>query len=189
VTAQPAVPAKALQTPPAPAGDASTADSNSTPANAAQTNPAAATPVGDSNSATLTPSTTAVPEKSGSEATKTPAPVESSKEVITAPSDAELPGEKTAVILSSQGAEKRLMSHLPANYPADARRAGIEGTVVLKTVVNEAGKVQGVRLVEGNPTLAMAAISSVKQWHYRPYVREGKAVPFQTIVLVEFQRP
>ena len=66
---------------------------------------------------------------------------------------------------------------------------GIEGTVVLKAVVSETGTVQGVRLIEGNPALAAAAITSVKQWHYRPYLRDGKALPFQTIVLVEFQRP
>jgi TonB family protein len=109
--------------------------------------------------------------------------------VVSVPPDSELPGEKTAVILSSQGAEKRLVRHLPSVYPAEARKAGVEGTVVLKTVVSEAGKVLGVRLVEGNPALAAAAISSVKQWQYRPYVRNGKAQAFQTIVLVDFQRP
>ena len=56
-------------------------------------------------------------------------------------------------------------------------------------MVSETGVVEGVRLVEGNPALAAAAIGSVKQWRYRPYVRNGKARPFQTIVLVEFQRP
>jgi hypothetical protein len=29
----------------------------------------------------------------------------------------------------------------------------------------------------------------VKQWRYRPYLRDGKAVSFQTVVLVDFQRP
>jgi TonB family protein len=105
------------------------------------------------------------------------------------PSETELPGEKTAVILSSQGAEKRLIRHIQPAYPVEARKGGVEGTVVLKTVVSETGAVEGVRLVEGNPTLAAAAISSVKQWRYRPYVRDGKAQSFQTIVLVEFQRP
>jgi TonB family protein len=103
--------------------------------------------------------------------------------------ETELPGEKAAVILSSQGAEKRLLRHVQPAYPVEARKGGIEGTVVLKTVVSETGVVDGVRLVEGNPALAAAAISSVKQWRYRPYVRDGKARPFQTIVLVEFQRP
>jgi TonB family protein len=130
--------------------------------------------------------TTGAPEPS--DAAKTPP--ESKRSVLVAlPSDTELPGEKTAVILSSQGAEKRLIRHQPPVYPAEARKQHVEGTVVLKAVVSEGGKVEGVRLVEGDPTLATAANSAVKQWHYRPYIRDGKARPFQTIVLVDFQRP
>jgi protein TonB len=122
--------------------------------------------------------------------TKTPAPVESKKsDTPVATSETELPGEKTAVILSSQGAEKRLLRHVAPTYPPAARKAGVEGTVVLKTVVNAAGTVEGVRLIEGNAALAANAISAVRQWHYRPYVRDGKAQPFQTIVLVDFQKP
>jgi TonB family protein len=140
-------------------------------------------------------STTTSPPQAASSAAapdtdKTPTPAESKKNVVAAlPSETELPGEKTAVILSSQGAEKRLMHHQQPVYPAEARKQRIEGTIVLKAVVSDSGKVDGVRLVEGDPTLAAAAINAVKQWHYRPYFRDGKAQPFQTIVLVEFQRP
>lgn len=105
------------------------------------------------------------------------------------PSDAALPGENTAVILSSKGAEKRLAHTVSPKYPADARSEGTEGTVILKEVVDEDGKVQGVRLVEGNAALATAAMQAVKQWRYRPYVRDGKAQPFQTVVIVDFQKP
>jgi periplasmic protein TonB len=103
------------------------------------------------------------------------------------PSDARLPGESSAIILSSKGAEKRLAQRVPPKYPVEARSA--QGTVVLKAVVDETGKVEGLRLVEGNATLATAAIQAVKQWRYRPYVRDGKAQAFQTVVIVDFQRP
>lgn len=103
------------------------------------------------------------------------------------PSSAPLPGENAAVILSSQGAQKRLLTSVLPKYPAAARSEGAEGTVVLKAVIDETGKVDGLRLVEGNATLATAAMKAVKQWHYRPYVRNGKAQPFQTIVIVDFQ--
>lgn len=103
--------------------------------------------------------------------------------------DAPLPGESTAIILSSKGAEKRLAHSIAPKYPADAHLNGAEGTIVLKEIVDEDGKVQGVRLVEGNATLANAAMQAVKQWRYRPYVRDGKAQPFQTVVIVDFQKP
>jgi TonB family protein len=105
-----------------------------------------------------------------------------------APSSTPLPGENTAVILSSQGAQKRLLTSVPPQYPAAARTEGAEGTVVLKAVIDETGKVGGLRLVEGNATLAPAAMKAVKQWRYRPYIRDGKAQPFQTIVIVDFQQ-
>jgi TonB family protein len=104
------------------------------------------------------------------------------------PSSAPLPGENTAIILSSQGAQKRLVTGAAPKYPAEARSEGAEGTVVLKAIVDEAGKVTGLRLVEGNATLAPAAMRAVKQWRYRPYMRDGKLQPFQTIVIVDFQR-
>ncbi len=103
--------------------------------------------------------------------------------------DAPLPGESSAIILSSKGAEKRLAHSVWPKYPSEARSGQAQGTVVLKEVVDETGKVKGVRLVEGNPALATAAISAVKQWRYRPYERDGKTQPFQTIVIIDFQRP
>ena len=103
------------------------------------------------------------------------------------PPDTQLPGENSAIILSSKGAEKRLVQSVPPKYPGEARSA--QGTVVLKAVVDANGKVEGLRLVEGNATLAAAAIQAVKQWRYRPYLRDGKAQAFQTIVIVDFQRP
>ncbi len=100
-----------------------------------------------------------------------------------------LPGEDSAILLSSQGAEKRLVQSVPPTYPVEARSEEAGGTVVLKEVVDETGKVEGVRLVEGNATLGAAAIKAVKQWRYRPYVHDGQAQPFQTVVIIDFQRP
>ena len=176
----------APQPAPATALPAPDADTNAAPAGTSSAAPASP----DSTAPALPQETPATAAPQSSDAAKTPAPAESKKSVVAAlPSDTELPGEKTAVILSSQGAEKRLVRRQPPVYPAEARKQHLEGTIVLKAVVSEAGKVAGVRLVEGDPTLAAAAISAVKQWHYRPYVRDNKARPFQTIVLVEFQRP
>jgi TonB family protein len=103
----------------------------------------------------------------------------------TAPAITELAGENDAVILTSKGAERRLIHRVEPAYPQDVRSQRVEGTVVLKTLVNENGTVEEVRLIEGNPTLAEPAISAVRQWRYKPYVRDGKAKPFQTIVLLD----
>ena len=93
------------------------------------------------------------------------------------------------MILSSRGAEKRLVHHVPPAYPKEAKAARLEGTVVLRTFVDDRGNVASVALVEGNPMLADSATRAVKQWRYRPYARNGKTLPFQTLVIVDFQRP
>jgi len=162
--------------------------------------PTSSTPTSAAANAPVQPATTpgapVTPAKSG--ATTAAAPVvtkpeasklsDSKKDAAALTSaNSELPGENSAIILSSKGAEKRLAHSISAQYPVEARAA--QGTVVLKEVVDETGKVAGVRLVEGDATLATAAIQAVKQWRYRPYVRDGKAQPFQTVVIVDFQKP
>src|SRR5208282_2655121 len=150
-----------------------------------------------------TPGTVVAPPTSGDTATAAtvvgkPEPDKSSEtkpsdskkdDTVATSSGAQLPGESSAIILSSKGAADRLAYSVAPKYPVEARSGAAEGTVVLKEVVDENGKVEGVRLVEGNAALATAAINAVKQWRYRPYVRDGKAQPFQTVVLVDFQRP
>ncbi len=117
-------------------------------------------------------------------------PSDSKKGAVAATSsEAPLPGEDTAIILTSKGAEKRLAYSVPPKYPVEARSGQAQGTVLLKAVIDENGKVVGVRLVEGDAVLATAAIQAVKLWRYRPYVRDGKVQPFQTVVIVDFQRP
>jgi protein TonB len=156
----------------------SSAAASTSVAPAAVPGPAVAPPA----SATTKP---AAPVVSKPEASK---PNDSKKEPAAATSSsAQLPGESSAIILSSKGAEKRLAHSVPPKYPVDAHAGEAQGTVVLKEVVDENGNVEGVRLVEGNAALATAAISAVKQWRYRPYLRDGKALPFQTIVIIDFQ--
>ena len=165
---------------------ASAAASTATSAAATPVQPVAA-PRTEVATPTSAATTTPAPVVAKPEAAK---PADSKKDAAAAPvSAAQLPGENSAIILSSKGAERRLAHSVQPNFPVEARSGQAQGTVVLKEVVDQNGKVEGVRLVEGNATLATAAIQAVKQWRYRPYVRDGKAQPFQTIVIVDFQRP
>jgi len=135
---------------------------------------AAASPTGPASLDTSSPARPPAESNAAPAAAATAAPVKT-----------EPAGENDAVILSSKGAERRLIHRVEPAYPPEVRSQGVEGTVVLKTMVNESGTVERVRLVEGNPTLAEPAISAVKQWRYKPFVRDGKAKPFQTIVLLD----
>jgi protein TonB len=79
-----------------------------------------------------------------------------------------------------------LLKQIPPIYPAAAREAKIEGSVVLNAVINKDGNVGELSVVSGNPMLVQAAIDAVKQWVYRPYYRGGVPMDVETLVVVEF---
>ena len=48
------------------------------------------------------------------------------------------------------------------------------------------GKVRVVKVVKGNRELAEAAVRAVRQWRYRPYLRDGRPVATETNILISF---
>ena len=52
-------------------------------------------------------------------------------------------------------------------YPLMAKHAHVSGDVVVRVLVNRAGKVVAVCLVSGHPLLRAAALDAAKQWRFR----------------------
>lgn len=73
-------------------------------------------------------------------------------------------------------------------YPALARRANIEGTVVLQAVIAADGSVSDVKALSGHPMLTKAALDAVKQWRYKPYTINGEPVEVDTTITIRFNR-
>ena len=87
----------------------------------------------------------------------------------------------------SQGVTEGLLLHqVKPTYPPLARQARIQGQVVLEAVIAKDGTIQNLRLVQGHPMLAPAAIEAVKQWRYKPYILNGEPVEVSTTITVNF---
>jgi protein TonB len=71
-------------------------------------------------------------------------------------------------------------------YPAIARAARIEGTVVIDAIIDEQGKVVQARVVSGPGMLIGAALQSVEQWRYEPTRLNGEPVSIEMHVEVHF---
>jgi protein TonB len=71
-------------------------------------------------------------------------------------------------------------------YPAIARTARIEGTVILQATISKTGTIEGLHVLSGPPMLQQAAIDAVKQWRYRPYLLNGDPVEVETTINVIF---
>ena len=51
------------------------------------------------------------------------------------------------------------------------------------------GNIRDLKLVDGSLLLGQAAVKAVKQWRYKPYLRNGVAVEAETYVTVNFKLP
>lgn len=92
---------------------------------------------------------------------------------------------------SAGAATEARPAHCPAPpYPTAARLAGKEGTVRLRLIILENGRVAQAQIVEssGRRDLDEAAQRTIlKQWKYHPAERAGLAVSVVEIVRVEFK--
>jgi TonB family protein len=91
------------------------------------------------------------------------------------------------VAVSSQVASAHLMRRVEPVYPEPARQRFIQGEVTLEAVIGQDGSVQVLKLLSGDPELASSAADAVRQWRFRPYQQQGKAVPFSTRLSVNFR--
>ena len=60
------------------------------------------------------------------------------------------------------------------------------GVVSLTAGLGSDGAVRNVRVVSGNRALAAAAVRAVRQWRYRPYLKDGQPVATETNIVISF---
>lgn len=79
-----------------------------------------------------------------------------------------------------------LIYKVTPSYPKAARKAHIEGTVVLCADISKEGEIKNLRAVAGPPQLIPPSIEAVKQWRYKPYLLNGEAVEISTEIKVNY---
>jgi len=90
----------------------------------------------------------------------------------------------------SQGVVGALLVHqVMPRYPPSALHKHIQGAVVLDAVISKDGRIDNLRVVQGDPVLVAAATDAVKQWKYKPYILDGQPVEVETIITVNFTLP
>lgn len=73
-------------------------------------------------------------------------------------------------------------------YPEDARRAGIEGTVLMQVLVLEDGSVGDWRVLQSIPALDEAAVVCARQWRWKPALSKGVPTPVWVAVPIQFRK-
>lgn len=78
--------------------------------------------------------------------------------------------------------------YIEPRYPEVARKARLQGVVIVQAIVNTSGEVENVRVLRGlGMGLDQAAVDAVKQWRFQPATLHGRPVPVYYNLTVNFQ--
>lgn len=83
-------------------------------------------------------------------------------------------------------AEGRLIVPIQPVYPAIAREARIQGTVIVAATISTSGRIENPRVVSGPPLLVQAALHAVRQARYRPFLLNDQPIEVETTIRVVF---
>jgi protein TonB len=80
----------------------------------------------------------------------------------------------------------RLVRLVRPEYPPDAFVQKVEGTVVIRILIDEDGRVVQARVVQSVPLLDQAALRAVRAWVFKPALRSGRPVASEANAPVRF---
>ena len=98
-------------------------------------------------------------------------------------------GSRETVAVAPPSVDAAYLNSPPPSYPQAARRAGEQGTVMLRVLVSREGSAARVELEKssGSTHLDAAARETVKAWRFTPARRGGEAVESWMVVPVVFR--
>jgi len=77
-----------------------------------------------------------------------------------------------------------IVKKVQPEYPADAKKAGIKGTVALDAMIGKDGKIEHLSVLSGPAELQKSALDAVRQWQYQPFLLNGDPVEVETTINV-----
>ena len=87
----------------------------------------------------------------------------------------------TATVLDGKATSKPMPP-----YPPEAKAAGVEGTVVVRVAVDEAGKVVEAEAISGHPLLREASVAAARRALFAPALLSGRAVKVSGVLTYKF---
>lgn len=82
-------------------------------------------------------------------------------------------------------AGNRISGDIP-KYPVEAKKARIQGTVMLDTVIDKEGNVKELTVESGPNELRQSSLDAVRTWKYKPFLLNGEPVEVKTTIKVVY---
>lgn len=99
----------------------------------------------------------------------------------------DLHSQPPAAKVPAEVMERLLIRRVDPVYPEGARRANLQGTVVLDAVIAADGTVVNLHPVSGTDALVASAMDAARWWRFRPYRVRGEAATVETTLSIEFR--
>jgi protein TonB len=80
-----------------------------------------------------------------------------------------------------------LLAPIRPVYPAIAKAAHVEGSVVVEAVISRQGTIESLHVVSGPQMLQSAALEAIRAARYQPYRLNGEPTEVQTTITVHFR--
>jgi|SRR5258707_770721 len=93
----------------------------------------------------------------------------------------------TRMRVTSTVAHGLLLKKIEPVYPQQAEDSHIQGMVILHVIIDTTGNVIFVKYVAGPRELYESAADSVRQWKYRPYLKDGQPIEMDSTVEIKYQ--
>ena len=110
------------------------------------------------------------------------------KDSLACPAEAGPPSQaphKWVVVSSGVMARNRIGGKDP-KYPGDAKKAHVEGRVVIKVTVSDSGKVEDACVLYRPEMLQQSAIDAVRAWTYKPFELNGQPREVKSQLNIDF---
>jgi len=72
-------------------------------------------------------------------------------------------------------------------YPVEAKKKGIQGSVLLDVVIGKDGHVEHIEVTKGPQELQQSALDAVREWTWEPVLLNGDPIEAETTVTVVYQ--
>ena len=91
-----------------------------------------------------------------------------------------------SVNVSPKTMQNQIIHKVQPQYPMEAKKAAIQGKVVLGAIIGKEGSVTNLKVDSGPKELQQSALDAVRQWKYRPYLLNGQPVEVRTKINVVY---
>ncbi|MDM7996463.1 MAG: TIGR03790 family protein [Acidobacteriota bacterium] len=81
----------------------------------------------------------------------------------------------------------RIVTQTKIEYPPDAKAAKIEGDVLVRLIIDEAGQVMKAEVLRGDPRLAKSVVEATRLWRFDPELQNGRPVIGTYTVPISFK--